>query len=427
MLPLAHRHEITYVCRAPAAAAETGAAERFFADHGICAVLVADPPPRQAGIRFYARLAGNLFSPLPYSVQSHSSLAVRQTLGELARRQRVDLWHLHWLPYVEAVRGLAGRKCYEAHNVEALIWQRHYQHTRHPLKRWYIGKQWRKMQRYEQAVVAEVDQVIAVSQADARLLRQLYGIGHVAVVDNGVDHEFYDGVVRQGTAPQILYIADLQSRPNQDAVRQLLTRVFPALRQARSDARLCLVGRNPPRWMRRQASSLDGVALHANVPDLRPYLAQSAVLAVPLRIAGGSRLKILEALAAGLPVVSTRVGAEGLRLRSDEDLVVVETVDEMPAALAAALRDPQRMQTLAERGRQVVQAHYGWKPLADRLDQIWQRCIEGRGENNDDERDVSWGGSCTAAPHCPVSSERQYNCRPNIDSTHCTVEVSDGR
>jgi glycosyltransferase involved in cell wall biosynthesis len=121
---------------------------------------------------------------------------------------------------------------------------------------------------------------------------------------------------------------------------------------------------------------MERVELHANVADVRPYLGRSAVMAVPLRIGGGSRLKILEALAAELPVVSTRVGAEGLSLRPGSDLVVVDDVDQMAAALVETLHHPDQAQQMAECGRRFVLEHYDWDMLALKLEQVWEKCLE---------------------------------------------------
>src|SRR6202035_3062144 len=110
--------------------------------------------------------------------------------------------------------------------------------------------------------------------------------------------------------------------------------------------------------------------------DVRPYLASCGILAVPLRIGGGSRLKILEALACGLPVVSTRIGAEGLCLEPGRHLTVVDTVEDMAGALLGCLRAPERALAQAERGRQAVLAHYDWDALADRLEAAWFRCLD---------------------------------------------------
>src|SRR5207248_3406294 len=125
-----------------------------------------------------------------------------------------------------------------------------------------------------------------------------------------------------------------------------------------------LVGRNPPDWLRRCVVQTPGVELHATVPDVRLYLARSSVLAVPLRIGGGSRLKILEALASGVPVVSTRVGAEGLNLVAGQHLAVVEDIDALVPALVEAVRSPEAVREQAEAGRQRVLERYDWDVLA---------------------------------------------------------------
>jgi glycosyltransferase involved in cell wall biosynthesis len=138
-----------------------------------------------------------------------------------------------------------------------------------------------------------------------------------------------------------------------------------------------LVGRNPPAWLRRRVAESPGIALHADVPDVRPYLARCAALVVPLRIGGGSRLKILEALAAGVPVVSTRIGAEGLCLDPGRDITVTRDIQDLAAALVAAVRTPERMARQAASGRAVVLARYDWETLAKDMERVWLDCVDG--------------------------------------------------
>jgi glycosyltransferase involved in cell wall biosynthesis len=114
------------------------------------------------------------------------------------------------------------------------------------------------------------------------------------------------------------------------------------------------------------------------VPDVRPFLAGAGALAVPLRIGGGSRLKILEAIAAGLPVVSTRVGCEGLRFTPGRDLSVVESPADMPDALVECIRNPGRAAAMAANGRAVINQHYDWSGLAARLERVWLDTVRAR-------------------------------------------------
>lgn len=377
MLRLARRHRLTYIARAHHGG-EIGEAATFLGDHGIEAILLDDPLPRKQGLGFYARLARNLLSPLPYSAASHRSRRMAEAVRSYAATHKVDLWQVEWTPYVAALPArVKAPRLLIAHNVDSLIWQRYYENERQPLKRFYIRQQWRKFERFERRVFAEVDRIVAVSPEDAALMRRQFGVENVDVVENGVDGAYFENVRGGGKAQGILFLGSLDWRPNLDSVRLLLDDVFPAVQRAEPSSRLCLVGRNAPDWLIQRVAHTANVELYSNVADVRPYLAESGVLAVPLRIGGGSRLKILEALACGLPVVSTRVGAEGLELRPGKDLIVVERVEDMAAALVDSIRHPQRIREMARQGRQVVREHYDWDSLAAKLERVWEKCVFG--------------------------------------------------
>ncbi|MBI1914223.1 MAG: glycosyltransferase [Planctomycetes bacterium] len=372
---LADRHRLTYLCHRNADPREAEEARTHFAELGIETVVVERVVPPKSGPRFYARLAANLLSRLPYSVASHNSRALRRAIRTYAASHHVDLWHCEWTPYAEPLRCLpGGRRLVMAHNVESLIWQRYFENETQPLKRWYIRRQWRKFRRFETRALREADLTIAVSPEDASLFRRDFGVETVDVVDNGVDTEYFRPSPGPRDPDRILFLGSLDWRPNLDAVNQLLEHLHPAVRRDRPSATFCIVGRNPPPALRRRTESLPGVELHADVGDVRPFLAGSAVMVVPLRIGGGSRLKILEALATGLPVVSTRVGAEGLALEDGRHLTVRETVPELAGALLECLGHPAPALARAEEGRRRVLERYDWDILADRLERIWLDC-----------------------------------------------------
>jgi len=377
MLPLARRHRVTYICRGQAESAETRGAVVFLRDHKIEPVVVDHPVARKAGPLFYLRLAGNLLSAQPYSVASHQSQAFRTAVGEHADRNKVDLWQFEWTGYVAALDQPGARKLVIAHNVDSLIWQRYHEAERRWLPRWYIGGQWRKFERFERRVFAAVDRVVAVSEDDAAIIRQRFGMPRVDVVDNGIDRAFFEQVTGRRDPQRMLFLGALDWRPNLDAISLLLDRIFPEVHRQMPGARLCIVGRNPPAGLKQRIAGCPGVELHADVADVRPFLASCELMVVPLRIGGGSRLKILEALGSGLPVVSTRVGAEGLCLTPGKDLVVSDHADDFPAALLEALRQPERMQDMARQARPRVLDRYDWNRLADKLEQVWVRCARG--------------------------------------------------
>jgi glycosyltransferase involved in cell wall biosynthesis len=374
-LRLARRHRLTYLCHRNADAEEAEAGKGFFAEHGIDTVVVERTIPPKSGLSFYARLAMNLLSPLPYTVASHDSPTLRQALRQHTATRPVDLWHCEWTPYAHALRAVSGKRVVVAHNVESVIWQRYVETESNPLRRWYIGRQWRKFRRFERDALREADRTIAVSDVDAARFGEDFGVERLSVVENGVDTHFFQPAAARRDPARLLFLGSLDWRPNLDGVQQLLDEVFPHVRQAIPRATLAVVGRNPPDALRRRIAATPGVELHASVPDVRPHLADCGLMVVPLRIAGGSRLKILEALAAGVPVVSTRVGAEGLHLEAGRDLRLAEGVSDLAPALIEAIRDYPRVTAEAEHGREQVLVRYDWARLADQLERVWLECV----------------------------------------------------
>ncbi|HTK77060.1 MAG TPA: glycosyltransferase family 4 protein [Gemmataceae bacterium] len=382
---LARRYRITYLARRNDDVDEVAAASELFKSLDITPVIAAPPVPAKAGFRFYGRLAANLVAPVPYSVATHAGQDFRQAVNDFAARDPVDLWHCEWTPYAAGLRDLRAadtglRWLVMAHNVESLIWRRYAETERQPLKRWYIRRQWRKWERFERATAAAATCTVAVSPDDARLFHCDFAAQRVAVVDNGVDTTFFRPTPEVPRDPcRVIFVGSLDWRPNLDAVDILLNEIWPKVAHARPVAKLTIVGRKPPEALRRDIAGRPGVELHADVPDVRPHLAGSGLLAVPLRVGGGSRLKILEALATGLPVVSTRIGAEGLSLEPGGHLDVVADVDGMADAILAAMNDPRRAQAQADAGRRRVLERYDWRPLAEKLAAVWDDCL-GKGD-----------------------------------------------
>ncbi|MFO0891134.1 MAG: glycosyltransferase [Isosphaeraceae bacterium] len=372
VLPLAKRHRITFIAHSNDESTE---AVRFLDDHGIRTVLVNRVVPKKSGPMFYARLAANLASPLPYSVATHSSPALREAVRSFARRNRTDVWQLESTILLDAMADLpAAPKVMVAHNVESLIWQRYFELETQPIRRWYIKHQWTKFRAFERRAFAKATRLIAVSGEDARLIREDFGRDEVSVVDNGIDRSLFESVRGERDPRQILFLGALDWRPNLDAIGLLLDRIFPGVRSEEPSARLCIVGRRPSEKLIRRVKRLDGVELHADVPDVRPFLARSGVMAVPLRIGGGSRIKILEALACGLPVVASRVGAEGLDLDPGLHYIAADEADSMTRELLGCIRDPAGAQEMARRGRDFVLDRYDWSALSEKLESIWLDC-----------------------------------------------------
>jgi polysaccharide biosynthesis protein PslH len=370
---LAKTHRISYIAHRNPDETEMRDAARVLREHDIFPIVVERTVPAKSGIGFYPRLFRNLFSPLPYSVATHESRALREAADELARKDPPDLWHCEWTPYAHYMFGRPGPWVVMAHNVESLIWQRYVESTNNPLKRWFLEKQWKRFERFEGWAYPSATRSIAVSREDAERIEKQFGARNVAVVDNGVDTATFrpdDAVDRDPFA--MLFLGSLDWRPNLDAVRLLLDSIVPRVQAIEPKATLAIVGRKPPDWLRREVTKRPGVGLLADVPNVKPFLHAAGMLVVPLRIGGGSRLKILEALATGTPVVTTTVGGEGLRFAPGEHVTVADGAEAFANAIVESIRHPQLARMRAMHGRDRVLAEYDWDSLAGKLDEVWR-------------------------------------------------------
>jgi glycosyltransferase involved in cell wall biosynthesis len=370
---LARRHRISLLCYGEPEG-EVASAVR---SAGIDLRTVAPLAGKDAW-QLYPRLAVNLFSPYPFSVTKHYTRRFRKRLKDLLAEEHFDLVHCEWAPYARFLPNVGGiPTMVMAHNIESQIWSRRARRSRTPLERAFFSLQARKMESFERHALVRVGRVAAVTALDAEQLAA-WGVRHISLVENGVDLEQF---VPAKEAPQpghILFCGSLNWDPNLDALDYLLKEIMPSLLQRLPGVKLRIVGKGPPAGLQKQLAGLASVELVGEVPDVRPHLAQTSVVVVPLRIGGGSRIKILEALAMGKAVVSTSIGAEGLAVSDGVHCLLADTPAEFASRVAELLTSPEACRRLGENGRRLVCDRYSWDRAAKALESGWQQVCEPR-------------------------------------------------
>ncbi|MDF1544728.1 MAG: glycosyltransferase family 4 protein [bacterium] len=369
---IASRHELHYL------AYGDDRSDSYHALHkaGMNPVSVASGIAPKRGIKFYCRLGLNLFSPEPYIVSSHYSSLYQQALDRLVKEIRPDMIICEWTPYAEFVKNRYDcKKIIVAHNIESTIWQRYYENETNPVKKWYIRKQWKKVLRFETRALKWVDGFTAVSKEEQSELDRLAGEIRSEVIDNGVDLEFFESGNSLPSGKELVFTGSMDWRPNQDAAVYFAQEIYPLLNQLDPEITATFVGRNPPDHVTR-LSETEGITITGTVDDVRPYIERAAAYIVPLRIGGGSRLKILEALAMKKGVVSTSIGAEGLEITDGQEIVLADSPSDFVSAIANLLQDRQQAVALGEAGRKLVEKRYGWDSLAERLSRFVLSLVE---------------------------------------------------
>ena len=263
------------------------------------------------------------------------------------------------------------------HNVESDILFRHYRTCRDPISRAFWYSQFRKMFVFEKRKCRSFDAVIAVSEQDKQSMREKFGIDNVFDIPTGVDTDFF---CPRATTPEkghIVFVGSLDWDANDDAVRYFAKAILPIIRERIPDVQLTLVGKNPSPRLRSVVDKSPNISLTERVEDVRPYIARSSAVIVPLRIGGGTRMKIYEAMAMARPVVTTSIGAEGLPIRNNVHALFADDPRSFARKTVEILENPDMQIRLGDTARDYVEKHFGWPMVAQAFGAICENVVKG--------------------------------------------------
>ena len=367
---LKRQHQVTYLTLDNGKAAPDAAARALEYCHDVIRVPFEEAPRRSP--RFWLELLGNLVSPLPYAIAKWRSPALRKEVVRAVAERGIDVVICDFLaPSQNVPDGLGCPIVLFQHNVEAAIWRRHAEVRTNPLTKAYFREQWRRMERFERQECRRFDRVIAVSRNDAVAIEQEYGVGPVADVPTGVDVDYFRPAGRAIKEPHnLVFTGSMDWLPNEDGITWFVDDVLPRIHERIPDVTLTVVGRNPPPRIEQLATQDRRLRVTGSVPDVRPYMESASIFVVPLRVGGGTRLKIYEALAMELPLVSTTIGAEGLPLEDGEHMLVADDAAGFAQAVLSLLEDPARATAMARMSAAYVRENFGWDAAAEAFARI---------------------------------------------------------
>lgn len=324
----------------------------------------------------------------PYTVFAYESTAFRHRLTELLRAEPFDLVHVDSLDLSGYLPALPlERVAVTHHNVESALLRRRSALESRAAVSAYMRRQADLLEREERHWCPRVALNLTVSEADAEVLSELAPSANVAVVPNGVDTEtFYPGATRSSGGDAelpsggLVFVGGTTWFPNRDALAYFVGQILPALRRRGVAAPVTWVGRATDAEIARY-SGVDGLTLTGYVDDVRPYLDAAHCFVVPLRVGGGTRLKILDAWAMGKGVVSTSVGCEGLAARNGDNILIGDSVDDFADAVASVLGDAALRARLEAGARRTAEELYGWDAIGRTLEAHYAALIGRPGES----------------------------------------------
>jgi polysaccharide biosynthesis protein PslH len=327
-------------------------------------------------------LAGDLVrdavDPAPIHAIKYRRAAMHGLLEECVRTGDFDLAHLDMLHLGECLPAVASLPTVLVeHNVESRLLERRVDNESSPLQRAFLRRQARKLARYEREICESVDHVVAVSDDDRSQLLAMGVTRPVTVVPNAVDTEFFRPSAAEPPGDELVYVGSMAWFPNVDAVRFFCSAVLPRIGAAIPAVKLTVVGHLPSRGVVADLKRDPRVSFTGLVEDIRPIVGRAAAFVVPLRIGGGTRLKILDALAMGKALVTTPVGCEGLGLTDGAEALIAEEPASFADRVIALLRDRELARRLGAAGRRCVEARYRWDSIARLMSEVYARTAAG--------------------------------------------------
>ena len=354
---LAKAHRVTLVCFGD---------DKNGSVPGCEAVHVIEPPAKKSGHPYGKMLLG-LFSSLPFAVEGRISGDYDRKVKGLLDGNKFDLIvcdSLYLAPYVPAG---ATKTLLDEHNIESVIIRRYAQLERNIFKKVYALYELGRMKRFESQIWNRFDLMMVCSQVDKQQAEQRSRANKIHVVPNGV---LLPAELNNREEPgTLLYSGLIGWRPNEDAVFYFAKEIYPLIKRAIPQTRWLIVGKGPTPAVK-SLEEEGSITVTGAVEKIEPYIEKSAVVVVPLRIASGTRLKILEALAMGKAVVSTSVGAEGLDVTYGKNILIADEPEDFANAVIGLLKDVHKRKELGANGRKLVEEKYSYEIIGKKIDEV---------------------------------------------------------
>ncbi len=313
-------------------------------------------------------------SPYPFAVSKFTAPTTQDLISQWLNERRFDVAVCDFLgSTLNFPRKSPTPVVLFQHNVETMLWKRHSEHETNPLKKLAFKIEANKMTRYERKAVSWFDHVIAVSEFDRDLMKAMTDESRITVVPTGVDIAQYQAAAGESaTEPVVIFLGSMDWEANVDGMLYYCREIWPLIKKAVPQARFRIVGRNPDARIKQLAA--DDIEITGRVPSVFEHIRQAAVFVVPLRIGGGTRLKIFEAMAMRKAVVSTTIGAEGLDVNHGRDILLADDPKSFADAVIDLLQNPTRRARFEQAAGEQA-ARYDWSVVTEQFEEVLRSTI----------------------------------------------------
>jgi len=316
----------------------------------------------------------SLLSKLPLEVNWFKYNSLRPLIQKIAQTKAIDVAYFDTLGLAEYLSAMGRQaKVLNHHDIESTKMERRARVERNPIRRIFAWVEGKKLRTYERHNCPKFDVNLAVSEVDRRALLSHCSNLKVEIIPNGVDTHFFAPRGNRADAKTLMFSGTMNYYPNVDALRFFLTRIWPLVKKISSDMRLLIVGKNPRGWIQQLPKRDPRISVTGYVEDTRPYFEQAGIYICPIRDGGGTRVKILDALAMAKPVISTTLGCEGIEVTPGKNILIADTPDQFVQCIEILVKDGGLRERLGVEGRKLVVVKYSWEAIGARLCDLFSK------------------------------------------------------
>jgi len=328
-------------------------------------------------LRMSFSLIRNLASDYPYVADKYYIEQVERRIREVLYKNKIDIVHLDLLPltrYLNNFRGIP--VALTEHNVESARLLSLIKQSKNILFKMYMYIQYKKLSSFEREEMGKCEICIAVSENDKEVLSKLSPDTEITVIPNGVDVEYFSPKNGEQIPRSAIWVGGMKDFYNRQAVNYFCEEIFEKIKKEVQDVRLTMVGKSPTKKVLELAKQNKDVRCIGYAEDVRPYINEAMIFIAPILSGGGTKLKVLNALAMGKAVVTTSVGAEGIDVTNGENIIIADNPDEFARRSVELLKNPEKTERIGKKARELIIEKYDWEKIGKRYNKIYEELVD---------------------------------------------------
>ena len=339
-------------------------------------VNIIDISASTSGAAFYAAAFKSLFKITPLSVNMFKSKKMHEAIERITRKTKFQAVHFDTISMAEYLEDFGNvPKVMNHHGVESFMIKRRVENEPNILYKLYLMVEGYKLEKYEKRYCARFDKNLAVSGLDKKLLKDITGVGNIEVIENGVDIDYFSPSENVEKNKVIIFAGRLDQYSNRESILYFCSKIWPLIKKKHPDVRFTIIGNNPPAKLAEIAENDRNIELLGYVDDVRPFFANAMISVCPIKDGGGTRIKILDALAMGMPIVSTSIGCEGIDVTPGEDVLIADTPEDFADKVDRIITDIGIRRSMSKNARKTAEDNYSWKAISEKLDRLYSKCV----------------------------------------------------